>query len=45
MSKELELESENLNKEILLRDSARWPATPAHPYTALTQRTVRSACI
>jgi hypothetical protein len=32
------LKSENLKRLILLSDSARWPATPAHPCTALTQR-------
>ena len=39
LSKELwKLKSENLKRLILLSDSARWPATPAHPCTALTQR-------
>jgi hypothetical protein len=31
------LQSENLKRLILLSDSARWPATPVHPCTALTQ--------
>jgi len=39
VSKELwKVKSENLKRLILLSDSARWPATPAHPCTALTQR-------
>lgn len=43
LSKELwKLKSENLKRLILLSDSARWPATPAHPCTTLTQRGLSS---
>ena len=33
----MELESEDIQRQILLNDSARWPATPTHPCTALIQ--------
>ena len=36
------LKSENLKRLILRSDSARWPATPTHPWTALTQRGLSS---
>jgi len=43
LSKELwKLNSENLKRLILLSNSARWPATPTHPCTALTQRGLSS---
>jgi len=34
--KELELHSDNLKRQILFSDSARWPAAATDPYTALT---------
>ena len=36
------VKSEDLKRQILLSDSARWPATPTHPCTALTQRSLSS---
>ena len=43
LSKKLwKLKSENLKRLILLSDSARWPATPTHPCTTLTQRGLSS---
>jgi hypothetical protein len=39
------LKSENLKRLILLSVFARWPATPAHPCTALTQRGLRSQIV
>ena len=43
LAKELwKLKSENLKRLILLSDSARWPATHAHPCTTLSQRGLSS---
>jgi len=43
ISKELwKHKSENLKRLILLSDSARWPATPTNPCTALTQKGLSS---
>jgi len=42
LATEQQLESENLKRQILLSDPTRWPATPAHPFTALTQRCLSS---
>jgi hypothetical protein len=39
------LKSENLKRLILLSNSARWPATPAHPYTALTHSGLSSQIV
>ena len=36
------VKSSNLKRLILLSDPARWPATPAHPCTALTHRGLSS---
>ena len=44
VSKDLELQSENLKRQNLFSKSARLPATPAYACTALTQTGLSSQC-